>query len=115
MRGINLFIGQPTFYDRTGGFDFVNTRIVDDTTLYAIWEFKNPVVSISSTGNSVTYGDKVTLTAVVTHGASIVEYAWFKKETSNIPVGTTQSITLSNVSQSGGVFLPRDGKGRHVI
>lgn len=91
-------------YDRTGGFDFVNTRIVDDTTLYAIWEFKNPVVSISSTGNSVTYGDKVTLTAVVTHGASIVEYAWFKKETSNIPVGTTQSITLSNVSQSGVYF-----------
>jgi len=91
----------------TAAFDFSRTRIEDDITLYAIWEFKDPTVEIKITLKGATsattakYGDTVTLTANVTHGADTVAYEWYEMSSPTAVVATTKSITLRTVADSG--------------
>lgn len=92
-------------YNREGKFDFANTQIQDDTTLYAIWVFNEPTVQItSSSGLTAVYGKTVVLTAVVTHGASDIAYEWYKRETTNTKVSTAGTLRLTDVMQSGDYY-----------
>ena len=64
-------------------------------TLYAQWTLDKPTISGTATA---VYGDKVTLTANT--AASGASYQWYK-DSKEIPKATTDSLTLTNVADSG--------------
>ena len=69
----------------------------EDLILYAQWTLDKPTISSSGTTTAV-YGDKVILTANT--AASGASYQWYK-DSKEIPKATTDSLTLTNVADSG--------------
>lgn len=88
-------------------FDFENTKVYDDITLYAIWVFKDPKVSVETkvtngrTATTAVYGDTVTLTVVVNHGAQGIEYEWYKQGQTGVVISRKSTLTLTKVKDSG--------------
>ena len=66
-------------------------------TLYAQWTLDKPTISGTTTA---VYGKEVTLTANTAASGASYQYQWYKGDT-KIPDGTTSSLTLSKVADSG--------------
>ena len=66
-----------------------------DLTLYAQWTLDKPTISGTTTA---VYGGKVTLAAST--AAADASYQWYK-DSKEIPNATTDSLTLTNVADSG--------------
>ena len=91
------FTGWNTATDGTGDtYKTGDTIKASNMTLYAQWTLDKPTISGTATA---VYGDKVTLTANT--AASGASYQWYKdgKEVANAT--NNNSLTLSNVADSG--------------
>ena len=92
------FAGWNTNADGTGtAYKTGNTIKADTMTLYAQWTLDKPTISSSGTTTAV-YGKEVILTANT--AASGASYQWYK-DSKEIPKATTDSLTLTNVADSG--------------
>ena len=91
------FTGWNTVANGTGTAYKAGDTIKADTTitLYAQWTLDKPTISGITTA---VYGNTVTLTANT--AATGVSYQWYKGDT-EIPNATGDSLTLSNVADSG--------------
>lgn len=90
------FTGWNTVANGTGTAHKAGDTIqADNMTLYAQWTLDKPTISGTATA---VYGDNVTLTAST--AASVASYQWYKGDTA-IPNATSNSLTLSNVADSG--------------
>ncbi|MEG1711304.1 MAG: immunoglobulin domain-containing protein, partial [Clostridia bacterium] len=86
--------------NKNGKFIFNTTQITENIILYAIWVFNDAKVVVSASKTEAVYGEVITLTANVEHGASNIEYTWYKTNNNN-PLGKDKTLTISNVAESG--------------
>ena len=90
------FAGWNTKADGTGDtYKTGNTIKASNMTLYAQWTLDKPTISGTATA---VYGDPVTLTANT--AASDATYQWCKDD-KEIPKATNNSLTLTDVADSG--------------
>lgn len=88
------------WYNGNAKWDFA-TGVTADLTLTAKWTLDAPTVELSADKNNVTYGTKITLTAGVTHAASVTyAYEWYK-DGIKLDGQTGSSLTIENVNDSG--------------
>ena len=75
---------------------------IGDKTFYAKWTLEVPTVKLTADKNDVTYGDKITLTAALSHVATglIYTYEWYKDDAA-LPGKTESTLTLTDVADSG--------------
>lgn len=91
----------------SSAFGFTENKITDDLVLYAIWVFKDPKVSVDvsvtngRTAKTAIYGDVVTLTANVRHGAEKVEFEWYRQGETGVVISKSATLKLTDVLQSG--------------
>ena len=84
-------------------WNFSSDKVTDNITLYAKWTLKTPSVTITGAPEEpVTYGNAVTLTALVTHDVPDLDYTytWYKDDT-ELTDQTKSTLVLSAVADSG--------------
>ena len=75
---------------------------IGDKTFYAKWTLEVPTVKLTADKNDVTYGDKITLTAALSHAATGLTYTyeWYKDDAA-LHGKTESTLTLTDVADSG--------------
>lgn len=88
------------WYNGETKWDF-STGVTGDLTLAAKWTLDAPTVTLTADKNNVTYGEEITLTAGVSHGANVTyTYEWYKGGV-KLEAEAGETLTLKTVADSG--------------
>ena len=103
------------WYSGASQWDF-GAAVTKNLTLTAKWTLDEPTVTLEANKTSVTYGEKITLTANAGHSGEKdvnLTYAWYK-DNRQLAGKTGATLALSNVADSGSyhVVVTASGNGQ---